>query len=134
MDVRSEYVQIASQIAGIYGLSATFLHQAASADFLLNRNDRYDVTLCFSMLQWVIAQHGLQYGIDLLKAISDRSRALFFDVSVNIGKACLSCRPGDELVFVHDLLRKATSYRNIRHVGDVHPYGSDTRHMFYCSH
>jgi hypothetical protein len=88
--------------------------------------------LCFSMLQWVIDQRGMEYGRHLLTTISRYCKAMFFDVSVNSGKACLHCYPGSERQFVEQLLREATSYPHITHLGDVHPYGDDARHVFYC--
>ncbi len=84
------------------------------------------------MLQWVIAEKGEVVGREILRAISEKSRNLFFDISVNSGASCLTCEPGEELVFVEDLLREATTYKHIGHIGDVSPYGQDVRHIFWC--
>ena len=87
---------------------------------------------CFSMIQWVIDQHGLEYGKQVLRAVSEHARELLFDVSVNQGKSCLRCTPGNELQHLPDFLESSTCYTEITHLGDVHPYGSDTRHVFLC--
>ena len=86
------------------------------------------------MLQWVIAQNGMDYGLKILKTISENSKALFFDTAVNAGKSCLKSKKGEELAYVYNLLCDNTSYKHITHIGYVHPYGVDTRHIFFCNH
>jgi 2-polyprenyl-3-methyl-5-hydroxy-6-metoxy-1,4-benzoquinol methylase len=130
VEVRPEYVEIGRRLADIYELPVDYVSEPVTPEW----QGEYDLVLCFSMLQWVIAEHGLEFGKRLLRAISEKSRAMFFDVSVNVGKSCLRSRPGEELVFVDDLLRTATSYREVRYLDDVHPYGVDTRHVFFCQH
>ena len=101
---------------------------------LVNEVGDVDITLCFSMIQWVIDQQGMDYGKQILKTISERSRLLLFDVSVNHGAACLLCPGGQELVYVYDFLADATTYTDIQCIGQVHPYGNDTRYVFACKH
>lgn len=132
-DRRAEYVDIARKTSVIYGVPVSF-REALVTPELVREQREVDLTLCFSMLQWLIRQNGVAYGDEVLRAISKTSNALFFDVSVNEGKACLCTEKGRELSYVHELLRRSTSYRQIRWVGDVHPYGSDVRHVFYCHH
>jgi hypothetical protein len=134
MELRREYVEIATRTARLYGLAATFHNIAASPEAIRQQPFRFDVTLCFSMLQWVIAQNGMDVGQEVLRAISNQSNALIFDVAVNSGHCCLTCRPGDEIIYVDRLLRESTTYRNVTWIGDVHPYASDSRHVFYCHH
>ena len=133
VELRKECFDVARTVAGVYELPVHFLNQPVTPDFFTGPNRDYDVTFCFSMLQWVIAQKGMEEGKKILRAISDNSKALFFDISVNTGKACLTCPPGEELSFVKNFLREGTSYPSIRHVGDVEPHGRVVRHVFYCS-
>jgi len=133
MDIRPEYIDIANEIARIYRVSARFINAPMTDGAMRRLGKHYDITLCFSVLQWIIAQHGLDYGKQVLRAIYKTSDALFFDAAVNAGKSCLTCPEGEELAFVHQLLRDSTGYRTIEHMGDVHPYGADTRHVFYCT-
>lgn len=133
IDVRPEYIDITRQVARLYAQPAEFLHAAITPD-LPQDGGGFDVTLCFSVLQWVIEQHGEAYGREVLKAISACSAELWFDLSVNDGHACLTCRPGHEVALVRRLLRESTSYDFVEHVGDVRPYGSYWRHVFRCRH
>jgi len=133
LDIRPEYIDIANEIARIYRVSARFINAPVTDGAIRDLESRYNITLCFSVLQWIIAQHGLDYGKQVLRTIYETSDALFFDTAVNAGKSCLTCPEGEELAFVHQLLRDSTGYRTIEHVGDVHPYGTDTRYVFYCT-
>ncbi len=133
VELRKECFDVAQAVAKIYELPILFLNQPLASDFFATQNREYDLTLCFSMLQWVIAQKGMEEGQKILRGISDNSKALFFDISVNTGKACLTCPPGEELSFVENFLRQGTSYTTITHMGDVQPHGRDIRHVFYCS-
>ena len=134
IDLRSEYIDIANKVSQIYENPVEFINRHVTPEFFEENNREYDITLCFSMLQWVIDQKGTEYGTKILKAISDKSEALFFDTAVSSGKSCLKCKEGEELAFVYDLLRRSTSYEEIIHIDDVHPYGTDTRHVFFCHH
>lgn len=134
VDLNPQYIDIATTAALIYDVPTTFLNAQITPEFIRHRKEHLDITLCFSVLQSVIAQEGMDFGLEVLKAVSEKSDALFFDIPVNTGKACLTCSPGDEIGFVERLLRESTTYRYIRNVGDVHPYITDTRHVFYCSH
>jgi len=134
VDVRREYADIVNRVAAIYEVPVRGLSRPASADLVRAEAPGFDIALCFSALQWIIRKEGEAFGGALLKAIAETCEMLFFDIAVNTGKACLSARPGDELAFVYRLLRRSTSYRTIEHIGDVHPYGTDTRHVFYCGH
>lgn len=133
IDVRQEYINIASTLARKYELPAHFSCTSIDPGFF-DQPRRYDVTLCFSMIQWVVKQNGHACARTVLKLISECSASMFFDVSVNTGKACLTCEPGRELPFVHSLLQEATTYEHIEFLGDVHPYGTDTRHVFFLHH
>lgn len=134
IDLRREYIEIASKVSRIYEIPVEFINRPVTPEFFEENNGEYDITLCFSMLQWVIDQKGIEYGMNILTTISDKSKALFFDTSVNSGKSCLKSKEGEELAFVYDLLRRSTSYKEINHIGDVHTYGNDTRYVFFCNH
>jgi len=134
VDIRPEYIEIASCVARVYEVPVTFLNMPITPEFIEEDGKGFDITLCFSMLQWVVEQKGIEYAREILRAISKRSRSLFFDVAVNSGKACLTCEPGRELALVESLLRDSTSFRHIAHVGDVQPYGTYRRHVFFCTH
>jgi len=133
VEVREDYGYISKQLVDIYEVPVNFINEPLSPELLEKVGD-VDVTLCFSMIQWVIDQMGMEYGLDLLDRISKQSRSLFFDVSVNEGKACLTCPEGEELIFVERLLNDSTTYPNINYIGKVHPYKMDTRYIFHCSH
>lgn len=133
VDTRPEYHRITTELAKIYGLPVDFICEPLSPEMVRGAKEPYDLTLCFSMIQWVIAARGEAYGREVLRAISEKSRAMFFDVAVNAGKSCLICPAGEELAYSHRLLRESTCYTQIRHVGEVSPYGVDTRYVFYCS-
>lgn len=133
VELREDYMRIAPQIAAIYDMPVTFVNESLSPE-LIDRVGDVDVTLCFSMIQWVIDQKGMDHGKAILRRISERSRRLFFDVSVNEGKACLTCRPGDELAYADRLLRESTGFSHIDYIGKVHPYRTDVRHVFHCHH
>ena len=134
LDSSEQDIKLARELARIYEVPVDFQNRPVTPEFWQENGVRYDIVLCFSMLQWVIAQSGQRDGRQLLKTVSERSEALFFDVPVNRGKACLTCRAGQELAFVYDLLHDATAFRELVHVGDVHPYGTDTRHVFLAHH
>ena len=134
IDSRPEYIEIAYELSKIYDIPVKFINKPVTTEFFEVNDKRYDIILCFSMLQWVIDQKGIDYGLKILKTISDRSQALFFDTSVNIGKSCLKSKEGEELAYVYNLLYNNTSYKHIKHIGNVHPYGVDTRHIFFCHH
>jgi SAM-dependent methyltransferase len=131
VELRSDYHRISTEIAGAYGVPVRFLNRGLDQG-LLNEIGPVDCTLCFSMLQWVIDKDGFEQGMALLKRISQISETLFFDISVNEGKACLHCPPGQEISFVHDLLRQNTDYGTVEYIGRVHPYRTDVRHLFVC--
>ncbi len=134
IDVRPEYIDIAGDVARIYRTPVEFIRGSATG-YLLNGSPRaYDLVLCFSTLQWVIDGEGFEAGVRLLGAISEASGALMFDISVNRGKACLTCPPGEEIAFVDELLHQHTGFEHIDYVGDVWPYSSGVRHQFYCHH
>jgi SAM-dependent methyltransferase len=131
VELRSDYHGISTAMAREYGVPVRFVNAGLSSE-LLDSIGRTDCTLCFSMLQWVIAKEGFEQGMALLKRISQLSNILFFDISVNDGKACLTCPPGREISFVHDLLQNNTAYDVIEYIGRVHPYKTDVRHVFVC--
>lgn len=131
VDQGSQYIEIAKELSKIYGVPAEFHHLPVTPEWLLTKRGAYDLTLCFSVLQWVIDQRDREYGGQVLEAISAKSNALFFDVAVNAGKAHLSCKAGEEIAFVYSLLRQFTSYPNIEYVGDVEPFGGP-RYVFHC--
>jgi SAM-dependent methyltransferase len=132
LDIRPEYIEVASRLARIYAINAKFEATAVTPELICSNGTGWDLALCFSVIQWIIDQQGIEYGKKVLRAISERCPAMFFDTAVNSGTSCLRSFPGDELRFVQQLLRSATSYRYVNHVGDVHPYGTDIRHVFYC--
>jgi len=132
IDSRQDYIDIASEVSLLYDVPVEFLCEPVTRDFFKADNRRYDIALCFSMLQWVMDQRGMEYGLGTLRALSDACESLFFDIAVNSGKSSLRSKEGEELAFVYDLLCRGTSYTEIDHIGDVHPYGADTRHVFLC--
>ncbi len=134
IDVRQEYIDIATELAQIYEVPASFACGAVSPEWILQQPGRYDLAISFSMIQWVIDQKGMEYGMSVLRAISEKADMLFFDVAVNSGKACLRCAPGHELAFSYDLLRDSTGYEEVAYLGEVSPYGADVRHVFLCRH
>ncbi|HEX5410075.1 MAG TPA: hypothetical protein VFW89_09930 [Gemmatimonadaceae bacterium] len=131
VEIREDYTGFSTEVADIYKLPIRFINEPLTPE-LLDRVGPVDITLCFSMLQWVIDQKGMDYGCRLLRRISQKSRMLFFDISVNAGKACLKCPSGEEIVFVDKLLRDNTEFSHIEYIGRVHPYGTDVRHQFKC--
>ncbi len=131
VEIREDYHRFSNELAQLYSLPMRFICAPLSVE-VLEQVGPVDVTLCFSMIQWVIDQQGWDYGMDLLGRISRQSGQMFFDVSVNEGKACLTCPPGEELIFVERLLRENTRYSSIACVGKVHPYRTDTRYIFHC--
>lgn len=134
IDRSGQYIEIAREVASLYELRESFKCADLTADFVKTLSDGYDLALCFSVLQWIVAQAGMAGGRALLREVSKRSESLFFDVAVNSGKSCLIAPPGDELRYVELMLRNSTEYRVIEHVGDVRPYGPGTaRHVFYCT-
>ena len=133
IDSRSQYVDFAAFLARIYEVPATFIKTQIAPEFVRQAKERFDVTLCFSVLQWVISQRGMDFARQVLRSVSLKSRAMFFDVPVNSGKARLTCEPGNERSFVKDFLSGNTSYDYIKHLGDIHPYVADTRHVFFCA-
>lgn len=133
VEMRADYHDISKRIVELYDMNVRFRNELLTPELVEQVGD-VDVTLCFSMIQWVIQQNGMDYGKQILRMISQRSKLLMFDVSVNDGAACLVCPRGQELIYVHDLLAEATSYTDIQHVGQVHPYGTDIRYVFACKH
>lgn len=133
VEMRADYHDISKRIVELYNMNVRFRNEPLTPELVDEVGD-VDLTLCFSMIQWVIQQNGMDYGKQILNRISQRSKLLMFDVSVNDGAACLLCPRGQELIYVHDLLREATTYNDIQHVGQVHPYGSDIRYIFACKH
>ncbi|MAX23830.1 MAG: hypothetical protein CMJ19_04925 [Phycisphaeraceae bacterium] len=133
VELRSDYHDISKRIVELYDMNVRFRNDSLTPE-LVNEVGDVDITLCFSMIQWVIDQQGMDYGKQILKTISERSRLLLFDVSVNHGAACLLCPGGQELVYVYDFLADATTYTDIQCIGQVHPYGNDTRYVFACKH
>lgn len=133
VEMRADYHDISKRVVELYDMNVRFRNEALTPELIHEVGD-VDITLCFSMIQWVIQQQGMDYGKQILRAISEHSKLLMFDVSVNHGAACLLCPRGQELVYVHDLLKEATTYTDIRRVGQVHPYDVDTRYIFACKH
>lgn len=131
VELRTDYHDISRSIVDLYGMNVHFRNESLTPELIDEVGD-VDITLCFSMIQWVINQQGMDYGKQVLRQISRRSKLLMFDVSVNHGAACLVCPHGQELVYVHDFLADATDYSDIRCVGQVHPYNVDTRYVFAC--
>ena len=120
VEMRADYHDISKRIVELYDMNVRFRNESLTPQLIDEVGD-VDVTLCFSMIQWVIDQHGMDYGKQILRKISERSKLLMFDVSVNMGAACLVCPHGQELVFVFDWLKEATTYTDIQLVGQVHP-------------
>lgn len=131
IELRADYHDISKRIVDLYNLPVNFRNESLTPELVDEVGD-VDITLCFSMIQWVIDQQGMDYGKQILNTISRRSRMFLFDVSVNVGAACLKCPLGQEISYVHDLLKDATDYTDIQLVGQVHPYGIDTRYVFSC--
>jgi 2-polyprenyl-3-methyl-5-hydroxy-6-metoxy-1,4-benzoquinol methylase len=133
IDARPEYIEIASRVAGIYGIeNATFVNAPVTPELIDGAEHEWDIALCFSMIQWVADQQGIDYACRVLKTLSRRSKAMFFDVSVNSGAAAFKTARGGERCFVERFLRDETDYSYVTYLGDVHPYRRDTRHVFYC--
>lgn len=133
VDARPEYIEIASRVANIYDLpNATFINSPITPELINETGPGWDIALCFSMIQWVADQRGMEYACEVLKAVSKRSKAMFFDVAVNSGAAAFTTVRGGERRFVEELLREETEYTYVACIGDVHPYKRDTRHVFYC--
>ena len=132
MDARREYVVLASDIARLYSLPMDFRQVQVLPEVIDGLEGSYDLALCFSMIQWVMASTDVETGKEVLRAISRKADALFFDVAVNEGKACLKSEPGEEIAYVARLLREATDYRRIDHIGTVYPYDGIGRSVFYC--
>lgn len=131
LDIRKEYVEIANRVSEIYSVPLTVIQSEVNANVILEQ-EPVDLAICFSVLQWIAKTSGFDEAVRVLGALSERAANLCFDVAVNSGKACFTCDAGDELNFVRDLLQRSTAYKEIVHVGDVHPYGSDIRHVFFC--
>ena len=133
IDLRHEYIAVGKRLTELYDEPVQFFEEAISEELVL-REPEVDLTLFFSVLQWIVEQQGQTAAAAVLRAISRRSAALMFDVAVNDGKSRLTCAPGQEIAFGHNLLRSSTTYRHVEYVGDVVPYGGRPRHMFYCYH
>ncbi len=133
VELREDYQNISKQVSKLYNVPIQWKQTSLTPD-LIDEVGKVDVTLCFSMIQWVIDQQGMAMGEEILHKISEQSHTLLFDVSVNEGKACLTAPRGEELWHVDQWLHKATTYPNIKCIGQVHPYGTDTRYVFCCSH
>ena len=133
VDRRPEYVQIARQVSELYQVPVEFKCSSINLDLLDSLDERYDIVLFFSVFQWIVDSEGWTKALAILRHIARKSEAMFFDVSVNAGKACLHSYPGGEKGYVENLLRSKSGFRCVAHIGDVHPYGTDTRHVFFCT-
>ncbi|MBL4701462.1 MAG: hypothetical protein JKX85_09410 [Phycisphaeraceae bacterium] len=133
VEMREDYHGISKKVVELYNMDVDFRKDLLTPELIDDIGD-VDITLCFSMIQWVIEQQGMDYGKAILRKISQRSKLLLFDVSVNHGAAALTCPRGQEIIYVQNLLADATDYTDIQCVGKVHPYDVDTRFVFACRH
>ncbi|MDO8836232.1 MAG: methyltransferase domain-containing protein [Vicinamibacterales bacterium] len=138
LDRDDRFVAAARRVAAIKGVAAEFVAAPlepalfAAGGILGDSRPVWDLVTCFSTLQWVVRDHGEEFAIELLQAISGRSKALLIDIPVNCGNPRLSATPGLELCRMADLIHASCGYPHCRYVGTVAPYKVDRRHVFHC--
>jgi len=138
LDLDSRFIDLAQRVAAIEGVPGEFVAGRLSPELFAPGGifgaprPVWDLVTCFSTLQWVVAEHGEDYAVAMLKAMRARCRALLLDVPVNCGNPRLRAAPGLEIYRLAGLIRSACGEARCKYVGTVAPYRVDRRHVFLC--
>jgi SAM-dependent methyltransferase len=133
------YYEIGVQISEHYDLSIEWFKEPISIPFLQSKN--YDVTLMLSVFQWMSqGSSHLDEAKSILRAVSERSDYLIFELGCNWGKSAIKVRE-PALKWIVDLIRRFTAYSNIAYLGTTNAWGGQLplvrvvrkRHIFACS-
>lgn len=103
-------------------------------------SERWDVALLLSTFQWITGgDERLAEGRELLRALSEATSCLVFELGLNHGKSAITTRRRNHVAAVHGLLARNTTYSAIRYAGSTRLWPDRSRwrgwrHMFVCSH
>jgi len=99
------------------------------------RGQRFDVALMLSVFQWMAAGGQNLAGASAeLRAISESSDCLVFELGFNRGKSCLTTRRWNHYAALLKLLRDATVYSHFKFLGRPRIWRRYARHLVLCSH
>lgn len=108
-------------------------HAAFSAGAI--RGQHYDVALMLSVFQWMAdGGKNLVAASADLRAISESSDCLIFELSFNSGKSCLTTAKRNHYAALLRLLRETTVYEHFKLLGKPRIWRRFPRFLVLCSH
>lgn len=124
--------EIARDVNELKNTGISFINQALSSD-LINRLDRFDITLFLSTFQWVVLAEGFEAAVALLGEVQARCDVMFFETSMgNEGKMKLPQLPDGEAV--RAMLKKSAHHSHVDFLGVVSSPDEVTPRLLFRSH
>ena len=106
---------------------------AISAEAIRGR--RFDVALMLSVFQWMAdGGKNLTAASADLRAVSESSDHLVFELGFNRGKSCLTTSRRNQYGALLDLLRETTGYEHYKLLGQPRIWRRYARFLVLCSH
>jgi SAM-dependent methyltransferase len=125
------YVTIGRKIVEATGLKVNWHNKPLEIDDI--RSKHYDVALMLSVFQWISdGNKKLDQATNLLSAVAQSSKLLFFELGCNHGKSAVNTKE-QPLLWIWRLLEQATSPKHVSYLGTTSPWRGGKRFMFACS-
>lgn len=126
------YNEIAMAINNEKNTNVTWFESAFDKNKI--KGKKFDLCLMLSVFQWM-AEGGtkMDYAINSLKAISEQSEYLIFELSFNKGKSCLKTNKLNHYGAMLSLLRENSSYKSFKLLGKTKLWNNGKRYLILCS-
>lgn len=117
IDIDPDVIEIASEVADLYRVTAEFRCQEATPE-AVRALGHFQVALFLSSFQWVTQARGFDFARDVLRAAQEQSDVLFFETSMGTeGRAKMPMLPDSPAV--ERLLVQSGFHDEVRCLGDV---------------
>jgi SAM-dependent methyltransferase len=99
------------------------------------QGQRFDAALMLSVFQWMAAGgSNLAAATAGLRAVSEASDCLIFELGFNRGESCLRTNKWNHYAELVNLLREATAYEHFKLLGQARIWRGASRYLLFCSH
>lgn len=129
-DYDPDSLEVAKVLAEELGLAekTSFVHTTIDQDFLKNLS-HYDIIIWMSQWMWIVKQHGLDVGKDMLFEVGRHTDTLLFESAANDAAAKIE---GTTQETIKEWLFECTAFSDIRDIGFTPGWHGD-RHIHICS-
>lgn len=137
VDIDNKFIDISRMVSNIFNVKVKLYCSELSPEMfsdkgcLVNyKNTTFDLISCFSVLQWVINNKGVKFGMETLRVMAEHCKMMIIDIPVNFGGVHLNSPPGEEVVCLDNFITNSCKDKQCTYLGSVAPYGVDFRNVF----